>query len=105
MTRITGDRSGWFRSAQAGPGVGRSTVSPASTAEARDHRHHRNPDVGVYFGFPFFGAYDDYGYYGDGNYRHRGNYHCHWVKVKKKHHKWRKVKRCHYGHHRNHNDW
>ena len=77
----------------------------ASTAEARDHRHHRNPDVGVYFGFPFFGAYDDYGYYGDGYYRHRGNYHCHWVKVKKKHHKWRKVKRCHYGHHRHYNDW
>lgn len=71
-----------------------ATTSPA---EAK-HRHH-NGGVGLYFGFPFFGPgyYDDGYYYGDGyRYRHhRGNYHCHWVKVKKKHHKARWVKRCH----------
>jgi hypothetical protein len=81
-------------------------TASAGTAEAK-HRYHRNNDVDIFFGFPFFGQgyYDDY-YYGDNyRYRHRANYHCHWVKVKKKFHKKRWVKRCHSSRHRGYRDW
>lgn len=75
-------------------------TAAAPDAEAR-HRRHHSGEVNIFFGFPGsyggnYGYYDDDWGYSNRHHRyHRSNYHCHWVKVKKKHHKWRKVKRCH----------
>ncbi len=66
----------------------------ASTADAK-HRHHRfhNNGVGIFLGMPFF--FD--GYRHSNRYAYRSGYDgydCRWVKVKRKHHKARLVKRC-----------
>lgn len=71
--------------------MGMAALPTDADARHRDSHRHHHRDSGIFLGFPFF--FGDFGY--SGGYYHRDR-DCHWVKVKRKHHKARWVKRCHY---------